>query len=205
MTILRIPCIALVAAAARAGSGSLGQLEQPVRHDLPAQPEAVLEPAALRFLAAVDQPVPVVVDLVLVLALDHERHRLGELEMRAAVDADEPRAVQHEEAGQHVAWRRPVRLRWSGGAPRSSSSGRSRCRTRAASSRLLSNQSEGVMAGMWGLLSRRSFPMQTLLAAETDQDRPFGAQRPQREVHHAGPRFAAVPLHRRARKSSTPG
>src|ERR1700755_473694 len=62
--------------------GVAGELEEPGRNDLPAQPEPVLEPAALRLLAAVDQPVPVVVDLVLVLALDQKRHRLAERELR---------------------------------------------------------------------------------------------------------------------------
>src|SRR6202011_3067021 len=73
--------------------------------DLPAQPESVLEPAALRLFAAVDQSVPVVVDFVLVLALDHERHRLGELKLWAAGDADEPLAVEHEGPGHDIIWR----------------------------------------------------------------------------------------------------
>src|SRR6516165_12222387 len=59
----------------RRGGGRAGrvrvaeQLVEPVRHDLPTQAKAVLEPAALRFLAAVGQSLPVIVDLVLVLAV----------------------------------------------------------------------------------------------------------------------------------------
>ncbi len=102
MTILRIPSIARVAATARAGSASLSQLEQPGGDHLPAHPEAVFEPAALGFLTAVDQRVPVVVDLVLVAALDRERHCLVEREHRAAVDADEPRSVENEPRRHHL-------------------------------------------------------------------------------------------------------
>src|SRR6201996_4201417 len=76
------------------------QIVEPPWNHLPAQTEAVLAPAALRFLAAIGQPAPVVVDLVLVFAVDRERHRLAEGEMRTAVDPDEPIAVQHEGAGQ---------------------------------------------------------------------------------------------------------
>jgi hypothetical protein len=86
----------------RRGAGPIGiadQLEEPVRDDLPAQAEAVFAPAALRFLAAAGQPLPVVVDFLLISAVDGERHRFGELEARAAVDADEPGAIQDEAAG----------------------------------------------------------------------------------------------------------
>ena len=72
------------------------QLEERVRDDLPGQAVLVLEPAALA--CAVRRPgelVPVVVDLLLVLAADVEGDGLGELELRAAVERDElagPRA-----------------------------------------------------------------------------------------------------------------
>src|ERR1700761_401868 len=77
------------------------QIVEPPWNHLPAQTEAVLAPAALRFLAAIGQPAPVVVDLVLVLAVDREGHRLAEREMRTAVDPEESVPVQHEGAGQN--------------------------------------------------------------------------------------------------------
>jgi hypothetical protein len=57
------------------------------------QPVAVLQPPALLLDAALEKPAPVVVDLVLRVALDLQRHRFGERELRAAVDADEALAV----------------------------------------------------------------------------------------------------------------
>ena len=48
------------------------------------------------FLPAVGQPLPVVVDLVLLLAVDLERDGLAERELGAAVDADEPLSVELE-------------------------------------------------------------------------------------------------------------
>jgi hypothetical protein len=63
-------------------TGIVEQLKEPLRHDLPTQPIAVLQPATLRFLAAVGQALPVIIDLVLVLAVDGERDRLGERKLR---------------------------------------------------------------------------------------------------------------------------
>ena len=57
MTILRIPRHRLGGDGKARRIRVVGQLEQPVRHDPPAEPEAILEPAALRFLAAVDEAI----------------------------------------------------------------------------------------------------------------------------------------------------
>src|SRR5438309_6493379 len=64
------------------------QLLHAGRHDLPRQPVAVLEPAARPLLTALGQPLPVVVDLVLVHAGDLEGDGLVKGELRTAVDAD---------------------------------------------------------------------------------------------------------------------
>src|SRR5262249_29688924 len=66
------------------------------RHHLPGEAEAVPEPTALALLSAVGELLPEVVDLILGLAFDRERDRLVEAELRAAVDADEPLAVELE-------------------------------------------------------------------------------------------------------------
>jgi len=51
-------------------------------HDLPGDAVPVLEPTALERLAAVGEGVPVAIDLLLVGALDRERDRLGDGELR---------------------------------------------------------------------------------------------------------------------------
>jgi hypothetical protein len=77
--------------------GVVDQLAQPARDDLPRQPEAVLEPAARPGLAAARrQRLPQPVDLGLVVAVDDERHRLVEPELRAAVEALELLASEGE-------------------------------------------------------------------------------------------------------------
>src|SRR5688572_11932235 len=64
-------------------------LEEDRRGYLPRQSVLVFKPAARAFLPATgEQLLPVVVDLLLVLAVDHERDRLGELEVRPAVQRD---------------------------------------------------------------------------------------------------------------------
>src|SRR5262245_30389867 len=68
-------------------------------HDLPRQPELVLEPATLHFLAARGERGPEeVVDLLLAVAVHHERNRLGELEDRSAVQRRERLSAQLEPA-----------------------------------------------------------------------------------------------------------
>src|SRR5205807_4375387 len=69
---------------------ALHVLDELSRDDLPRQAEAVLQPAADAGLSpAGDEGVPVLVDLGLILAIDRERHRLGELEVGTAVEPDE--------------------------------------------------------------------------------------------------------------------
>src|SRR4030095_5899417 len=72
------------------------QLGEDRRHDLPGQPELVLEPAALHLLAAFRELAPVVIDLFLVLAVDDERNGLRELELRTSVQRNELLAVELE-------------------------------------------------------------------------------------------------------------
>src|SRR6185503_2162321 len=60
-------------------------------------------PAACAFFpAAGEQLLPVVVDFLLVLAVDHERNRLGELELRPAVQRDELLVAEPELHRQDV-------------------------------------------------------------------------------------------------------
>src|SRR3989475_9553080 len=69
---------------------ALHVLDELPRDDLPRQAEAVLQPAADAGLSpACDEGVPVLVDLGLVLAVDRERHRLGEPEVVTAAEPDE--------------------------------------------------------------------------------------------------------------------
>src|SRR5512146_1748433 len=71
------------------GIGILDELEQRRRDDLPGQAEPVLEPPALTFLSAAGRELPPqLVHLLLRLAVDHERDRLGELEVWPAVQGD---------------------------------------------------------------------------------------------------------------------
>src|SRR5262245_19921091 len=64
--------------------------------DLPREAQPVLEPAADTLLATVRQMVPVVVDLLLVVARDHEGDGLAELEFGSAIQRDEALAVDLE-------------------------------------------------------------------------------------------------------------
>ena len=85
------------------GVGAGEHLVELPRDDLPRQAEAVLEPAALAGLAAAeDERRPEAIDLGLVLALDHQRDRLGERELRSAVEADEPLPGERELDGQDL-------------------------------------------------------------------------------------------------------
>ena len=70
---------------------------------LPREPVLVLEPTALTLFAAVGgELLPVVVDLVLVGAVDQQRDRLGERKVRTAVQPDEP-TPEHRETAEIVA------------------------------------------------------------------------------------------------------
>src|SRR4051812_30402366 len=82
---LPIVSIAAMARAARSFVGVGKQVLHAMRDHLPGQPEAVLEPAARSLRAAVGQPRPEVVDLVLVRAVDPQRHGLVEREVGATV------------------------------------------------------------------------------------------------------------------------
>src|SRR6185437_6889257 len=77
------------------------QLAEFQRHDLPRQPELVLEPAAGAFFAALGQRIPVVIDFSLGAAADGQRHRFAELVDRPAVQRDELHAVEFEGDDHH--------------------------------------------------------------------------------------------------------
>jgi hypothetical protein len=66
---------------------------------LPRQSELVGEPAALDFLAAGGQLVPVIVDLLLGVAIDDERDRGREAVRRPAIERDERLTVELEAGG----------------------------------------------------------------------------------------------------------
>jgi hypothetical protein len=96
--------------------GISNQLVQLARHDLPRQPESVFEPSAGARLASVrGERIPHPVDLRLVLALDDERNRLVEAEVRPAVEALEVLAVEREVDRQDHPGRPAGRV--GGGAP----------------------------------------------------------------------------------------
>ena len=105
-----MPSMACMARCARSWSGSVNSSAQPGGDDLPRQAVPVLQPAALALFAAVGELVPVVVDLVLVGAVDQERDRLVEGELRATVDGGVLLAVEHEVDRQHRARRSRARL-----------------------------------------------------------------------------------------------
>ena len=74
------------------------------RHDLPAEPELVLQPPTLALgPAALEQLAPVVVYLGLVLAVDLERDGFGELELRPAVQSHEGSVGDFEVDGEDFA------------------------------------------------------------------------------------------------------
>ena len=115
MSSLRISIIARVARCVRLQSGSENSPSTLVWHDLPREPVAVGEPAAHSLLAAIRQPLPVVVDFLLRLTDDLERHGLAEAELRATVDRDEPLSVELELNCHHRFRAAAVRLRAAGG------------------------------------------------------------------------------------------
>src|SRR3569623_2370551 len=71
--------------------------EESRRRDLPRDAETILAPAALALLAAaLEESGPVVVDLRLVGAADHQRERLVQAEVRARVECHVCSAVELE-------------------------------------------------------------------------------------------------------------
>ena len=78
-------------------------VQQRERNDLPRQAEFIFQPAAGAFLPVFAQRIPIIVDLVLRIAIDLERDRLVELEMRAAIERDEGLSVELERNGHHRA------------------------------------------------------------------------------------------------------
>src|SRR5580692_458879 len=77
--------------------GAGDHVEEDGRDDLPAQAVLVRQPPADALpAAAVDEAAPVVVDLGLIRARDHDRDRLVELELRAAVQGRELLPVELE-------------------------------------------------------------------------------------------------------------
>jgi amino acid efflux transporter len=77
--------------------GIAQQPRQRARHDLPGQPEAVLQPAAPAGFASVGrQAIPVVVHLILRLDVDVQGYRVRERMRRTAVDGHKPLAGELE-------------------------------------------------------------------------------------------------------------
>src|SRR5690606_9961602 len=87
--------------------GIAEQARQRARNDLPGDAEAVLQPTALAGLPALDEPPPVVVDLLLIGAVDVQRDGLVELELGPAVEGVERHSADLEgHAGARLArWR----------------------------------------------------------------------------------------------------
>src|SRR5437868_6740300 len=78
-------------------AGRAGQLQQPLRGDLPGIAPLVLAPAAhALFAATFGDGVPVAVGLFLIVGQDHEAHCLVRLEVGAAVQADKGLAKDRE-------------------------------------------------------------------------------------------------------------
>jgi hypothetical protein len=78
---------------------------QGARNDLPGKAELVLQPTAMLRRTAFEQPVPIVVDLRLIGTAQEKRHRLVELEMRAAVQPHEMLPLEFEARGEGLAIR----------------------------------------------------------------------------------------------------
>ena len=79
--------------------------EELCRCYLPGETVFVRDPSALHFLPAVSgEFLPVIIDLLLRLAVDHERDGFGELELRPAVQGGELLAIQLERNRHHLAF-----------------------------------------------------------------------------------------------------
>ena len=74
----------------------LHEFAQDGGNDLPGEAEFVFQPAALDFLTADGEFLPIVIDFLLRLAIDDEGEGFGELEVRAAVQGDEFLAIELE-------------------------------------------------------------------------------------------------------------
>src|SRR5207249_7792221 len=75
-----------------------------VRHYLPGKTVFIRKPAAVHFLSATRRELfPVIIDLLLRLAVDHERDRCGELELRPAVQGHELLSIELERYRHHRA------------------------------------------------------------------------------------------------------
>src|SRR5580692_11734099 len=85
------------------GFGVIDQLADIAWHDLPAQAEAVYEPATGHGLAAFDQLAPVAVDLFLGVAPDEEREGGVELMSRAAIEKDHLLALKLDRDSSNLA------------------------------------------------------------------------------------------------------
>src|SRR5436190_24004663 len=80
----------------------LGPLVPLVRYHLPGETVFIGEPTALHLLAATGgEFFPVIIDLLLRLAVDHERDRCGELELRPAVQGHELLSIELERYRHH--------------------------------------------------------------------------------------------------------
>src|SRR5262249_44492129 len=75
------------------------RLRQCSGQDLPGEAELVLQPAAAAFRSAFCQLAPEVIDVLLRVAQNLERDRLGELEERSAVEGEKLQAVDLKSDG----------------------------------------------------------------------------------------------------------
>src|SRR5437763_6409165 len=94
----------------------LKQLAEHGRDDLPRHAVFVLQPSALHLLSAGGKLLPQLVDLLLGLAIDDERYRFVELELRSAVEREELLPVELEGDGHHGSRRTGCPLRITGNA-----------------------------------------------------------------------------------------
>src|SRR6185436_5890199 len=75
------------------------QFHQHLRRDLPKQSKLVLEPAAFNLLTTFGKFLPKVVDFLLRLTMNDERHGLGEFELRPTIEGGELLTVELEGYG----------------------------------------------------------------------------------------------------------
>ncbi len=104
MSSFTMPKMARMTRAAFASSAPCTKSPDDGGDDLPGEAEFILKPAALARPAAVDEFVPVVIDLGLVLTLDDEGDGRGEGELRAAIERVKLLVVQLEGDGHDGAF-----------------------------------------------------------------------------------------------------